>query len=141
MKLSTKSRYGTRILVDIAQNQGNGPVQNGDIAERQGISVQYVLQLGRDLKATGYVKTVRGPKGGLLLRKPADEIRLGDIVRSLEPQPELAVCGRNPDVCERSIECQTRLVWMQATEAMYERLNAYTITDLLNNHALKCRLG
>lgn len=131
MKLSTKSRYGARILIDIAQNQGEGPVQNGDIAERQEISVQYLQQLARDLKAAGFVKAVRGPKGGLLLARPADRIRLGEVVRALEPQSELVACGQHPDGCDRSVECRTRLVWMYATEAMYSRLNNFTITDML----------
>ena len=67
MKLSTRSRYGTRILVDLARHKDQGPVQIGEISKRQDISVKYLEQLIRPLKQANLVTSVRGPKGGHLL--------------------------------------------------------------------------
>ena len=69
MKLSTRSRYGVRILVDLARNSNQGPVQMGEISKRQDISVKYLEQLIRPLKQANMVNSVRGPKGGHLLTK------------------------------------------------------------------------
>ncbi len=64
MKLSTRSRYGARILLDLARNCNQGPVQIGEISKRQDISVKYLEQLIRPLKQANLVNSVRGPKGG-----------------------------------------------------------------------------
>jgi len=64
MKLSTRSRYGTRLMLDIARNSNEGPVRINDIAKRQEISVKYLEQLIIPLKKAVYIKSVRGPKGG-----------------------------------------------------------------------------
>ena len=130
MKLSTKSRYGARILMDIAQHQDQGPVQNSEIARRQDISVQYVLQIARLLKKAGFIRTLRGPKGGHLLTREPEMITLGQVVRVLEPRSELVECGCSPEVCEKSVDCRVRLVWMEATEALFDHLEKVTVADL-----------
>jgi len=130
VKLSTKSRYGARILMDIAQHQAQGPVQNSEIARRQAISVQYVLQIARLLKKAGFIRTRRGPKGGHLLTKKPEEISLGRVVRVLEPITELVECGCSPEVCDKSTDCRVRLVWMEATEALFDHLETVTVADL-----------
>ena len=84
MKLSTRSRYGTRMLLDMAQHYNQGPVQVGDIAKRQGISVKYLEQIIIPLKRAGYVKSARGPKGGHALARRPEEITVGEIVALLE---------------------------------------------------------
>lgn len=131
VNLSTKSRYGVRILTDIALNQSNGPVQNSEIAKRQDISLQYVVQIVRLLKSDKLVATVRGPKGGHVLAVPPNKITCGQLVRLLETHSDLVRCGPNAKVCKRSKECQIRLVWMDATEALFERLDSVTIADLV----------
>lgn len=134
MKLSTRSRYGTRILVDLARHDDQGPVQIGDISKRQDISVKYLEQLIRPLKQADLVTSVRGPKGGHLLAVKPDEITLGQIVRLFEGQSDLVECISNPDKCAMSDDCQVRLAWQDATRVLYEKLDATTIADLMQDH-------
>ena len=131
MKLSTRSRYGTRILVDLARHNDQGPVQIGEISKRQDISVKYLEQLIRPLKQADLVTSVRGPKGGHLLAVKPDEITLGQIVRLFEGQSDLVECVSNPEKCSMSDDCQVRLAWRDATRVLYEKLDATTIADLM----------
>jgi Rrf2 family protein len=132
MKLSTRSRYGTRILVDLARHKDQGPVQIGEISKRQDISVKYLEQLIRPLKQANLVTSVRGPKGGHLLAENPENISLGQVVRLFEGQTDLVECVSFPDKCPMSDDCQVRLAWQDATEVLYEKLNATTISDLMN---------
>ena len=131
MKLSTRSRYGTRMMLDMAQHCKEGPVQIGDIARRQEISVKYLEQLIIPLKKANYIKSVRGPKGGHMLAKSPEEITVGEIVNLLEGGINLIDCIENPDTCNRSNICLTRGVWQEATEAMYDKLNSITLSELI----------
>ena len=135
MKLSTRSRYGARILVDLARHNGQGPVQIGEISKRQDISVKYLEQLIRPLKQASMVTSVRGPKGGHLLAKNPEEISLGQIVRLFEGQSELVECISNPEQCNMSDDCQVRLAWKDATRVLYEKLDSTTISDLIQENA------
>ena len=134
MKLSTRSRYGARILVDLARHTDQGPVQIGEISKRQDISVKYLEQLIRPLKQASMVTSVRGPKGGHLLAKKAEEISLGQIVRLFEGQSELVECISKPELCKMSDDCQVRLAWKDATRVLYEKLDSTTIADLLDGN-------
>ena len=131
MKLSTRSRYGARILVDLASHQDQGPVQIGEISKRQGISVKYLEQLIRPLKEARLINSVRGPKGGHLMAKNPKKVTLGQIVRLFEGQAELVECISCPEKCPLSDDCRVRLAWMDATQALYTRLDTTTIADLL----------
>lgn len=132
MRLSTRSRYGTRMMVDLAQHYDEGPVQIRDIAERQDISAKYLEQLIIPLKKANYIKSVRGPKGGHLLAMPPEEITVGEIVRTLEDQISLVHCIENPGTCHRVGACLTRDLWRTATKAVYNELDAVTLFELIN---------
>ena len=134
MKLSTRSRYGTRMMLDLAQHYGESPVQIGEIARRQDISVKYLEQLIIPLKKANYIKSVRGPKGGHVLAKPPEEITVGEIVELLEGGINLADCIENPDTCDRSETCLTRGIWETATRAMHQELNSITLSDMVKGH-------
>jgi len=135
MKLSTRSRYGTRILVDLARHNDQGPIQIGEISKRQDISVKYLEQLIRPLKQASMVTSVRGPKGGHMLAKEPEDITLGQIVRLFEGQTELVECISNPEQCNMSDDCQVRLAWKEATRVLYEKLDSTTISDLIQENA------
>jgi len=130
MKLSTRSRYGTRLLLDMAQHYDQGPIQLGDIAKRQDISVKYLEQIIIPLKKANYVLSVRGPKGGHFLAKPPEDITLGEIVALLEAGPSLVECIEHAEVCQRSATCPTRPIWKEAAQAMFDKLDAITLADL-----------
>ena len=131
MRLSTRSRYGTRLMGDLAQNYDKGPVRIGEIAKRQDISVKYLEQLIIPLKQSKLIKSIRGPKGGHMLARPPDQITVGQVVRALEGAIELVDCIENPGECERSGSCMTRGVWEDASKAMYEILNSITLSKML----------
>ena len=135
MKLSTKSRYGTRMILDLAQHHGQGAIQLGEIARRQKISLKYLEQIIRPLKKAGFVKSFRGAKGGHVLTKLPSEVTVGEIVALLEGGKTLVKCERDPEVCSRVDSCVTRYIWMEAATAMYERLAAITFADLLSMDA------
>ena len=132
MKLSTRSRYGARILVDIARNYEKGPVQVGEIAKRQNISVKYLEQLIRPLRTEKLISSIRGPKGGYIMARKPEEISLGEILRIYEGQNDLVACVSKPDSCERSDACRLRRAWKDAATAMSDKLDATTIADLIN---------
>jgi Rrf2 family protein len=134
MKLSTRSRYGARILVDLARHQNEGPVQIGEISKRQDISVKYLEQLIRPLKKAELVTSVRGPKGGHMLAEKPEKITLGQVVRLFERQAELVECISHPGKCHMSEDCQVRLAWKDATRVLYEKLDATSIADLMDSN-------
>ena len=131
MKLSTRSRYGTRIILELARRKNEGPIQAGDISSKQRISVKYLEQLIRTLKQARLVTSVRGPKGGHMLTKDPAEITLGQIVSLYEGQSELVGCISAPENCAMSPECKVRLAWQDATLALYRSLDNISIADLL----------
>ncbi len=132
MKLSTRSRYGTRLMLDMAEHYDDGPIHLMKIAQRQGISVKYLEQIIIPLKKAQYIKSLRGPKGGHVLAKPPEEITVGEIVALLEEGDSLVECSQNAEVCERSSVCPTRQVWREAAAAMFAKLDSVTLADLLN---------
>lgn len=119
-------------MLDLAQHYDESPVQIGDIAKRQGISVKYLEQLIIPLKKADYIRSVRGPKGGHRLAKPPGDITVGEIVKLLEGGISLSDCIANPDLCDRSDTCVTRAIWEAATAAMYDKLDTITLSDLIN---------
>ena len=139
MKLSTKSRYGTRMILDLAQHYGQGAIQLGEIAKRQKISLKYLEQIIRPLKKAGYVGSFRGAKGGHILNKPPDEITVGEIVAVLEGGDTLIQCDQDPATCEREDSCLTRYLWMEAAKAMYTRLAEITFADVMSLQEEVCK--
>ncbi|MGB8993416.1 MAG: Rrf2 family transcriptional regulator [Desulfobaccales bacterium] len=131
MKLSTRSRYGTRLLLDMAQHYNQGPVQLGDIARRQEISVKYLEQIIIPLKRAHFIETVRGPKGGHILAKPPEEITVAEIVGLLEDSTSLVQCTERAEVCGRASTCPTRLIWKKASQAMFDTLKSVTLADMV----------
>ena len=131
MKLSTRSRYGARIVLELARRIDDGPIQVGEISTHQQISVKYLEQLIRTLKKAQLVSSVRGPKGGHLLAKKPDEITLGQLVRLFEGQTDLVECISTPENCPMAVDCRVRLAWKEATKALYDSLDGITISDLL----------
>jgi Rrf2 family protein len=121
------------MMLDMAQHLDAGPIQIGDIAERQDISVKYLEQLIIPLRKAGYVKSVRGPKGGYILAKPPEEITVGDVVNVLEGGVSLTDCIEDPDICEKSDTCLTRGLWQEATQAISERLDAVTLSEMIES--------
>jgi len=139
MKLSTKGRYGVRALLDLALHQNAGLVPLKEIARRQEISLPYLEHLIAPLVAAGLVKSTRGARGGVLLLKPAAQIKLSEVVQLLEGPVAPVDCVNNPELCHRSASCVTRDIWVQMKEAMSKVLDSTTLKDLVERQRQKGR--
>jgi len=132
MKLSTRGRYGTRTLLDLALHQTEGrPIPLKQIAQRQEISLQYLEHLITPLIAAGMVKSSRGARGGVQLAKPPREIELIEVIETLEGSIVPVDCIDSPEVCPRSKLCATRDIWVELNEAINGVLKSTTLQDLV----------
>ena len=130
MKLSTRSRYGTRLMIDLAEHGLEKFVQLKDVARRQGISLKYLEQIVIPLKKANYLLSARGAGGGYKLSKPPEEITVGEIVALLDGGKSLAQCALEPEVCDRARSCSTRNLWIEAAEVLFGKLDSVTLSDL-----------
>lgn len=132
IRVSTKGRYALRAMVDLANHDTDEPVARRDIADRQGISADYVAQLFRPLQDAGLVEGVKGPGGGYRLTQQADRIRVRDVVEAVEGPlalaPCLEECQNSP--CPEEDDCPTRHLWERLSRRMIEVLESYTLADL-----------
>ena len=137
MKLSTKTRYGTRMLVYMAGQDRLRPVPLSEMSRKTGVSVKYLEQLLIKLRRAGLVKSVRGPKGGYLLQGDPADITVGDIVRVLENGIRLAPCIDNPSFCEKSDQCVARNVWFRATQALVDVFSSFSLARLVHGEKIE----
>jgi Rrf2 family protein len=131
MKLSTRTRYGIRAIIELAQYEGSRPLQLKMIAERQDISIKYLEQLMGLLRSAGLVRSVRGSKGGYALGRPAEQIKLSEVFRCLEGPVTTTECVDDEDCCKRSADCVAREVWVDVEAAIHNVLDAITLRDLV----------
>jgi Rrf2 family protein len=120
----------------MAQHYNQGPIQLGEIAKRQNISVKYLEQIIIPLKKAHFIESVRGPKGGHTLAKPPQEITVAEIVALLEEGVGLVECTEHADICGRADTCPTRLIWREASRAMLHTLKSITLADLVEKAKL-----
>jgi Rrf2 family protein len=137
MKLSTRARYGTRALLDLAIHQDEAPVSLKDIAHRQQISLQYLEHLITPLINAGLVRSVRGPKGGVSLARKPEKIKMSEIMQLLEGSISVVECVDDPKLCDRSESCVTRDVWDEVNKAMNGVLEATTLANLVERQKTK----
>ena len=140
MKLSTRARYGTRALLDLALHGGEGPILLKDIAQRQQISLLYLEHLITPLIAAGLVRSVRGARGGVWLAKPPREIKLSEVVQILEGPIAPVECVGNPETCPRSGLCATRDIWGELKQAIDGVLESTTLQGLVERQKSKGKL-
>jgi Rrf2 family transcriptional regulator, cysteine metabolism repressor len=134
MKVSAKGEYGVRAMAILALEYRAGPVPLREIAEREGISYQFLEQIFLPLRRAGLIESVRGAKGGYTLARPPDTINVGDILRALEGPiaPVDCVAEGNAGSCGRSGACLTRGIWERLRDRMSEVLDDITLADVIN---------
>ncbi|HOQ12425.1 MAG TPA: Rrf2 family transcriptional regulator [Spirochaetota bacterium] len=132
MKISTRSRYGLRLMIYLALNESGSPVFLKDIAAKEEISEKYLSQIIISLKSSGLVRTFRGAHGGYLLSRPASQITLREIIESLEGDLSLVDCVTNPALCKKSSQCTARTVWDEMSFLIIDFLSSTTLEDLVN---------
>jgi Rrf2 family transcriptional regulator, cysteine metabolism repressor len=137
MKLSTRTRYGMRALMDLALHSTGQPVQLKDIAKRQGISLSYLEHLIIPLISAGILKSIRGSHGGIKLARPPEGIKLTEIFEILEGHLAPVDCIKDSQDCLRSGACATQDIWNDMKEAMLSVLESNTLQDLANRQKSK----
>jgi len=130
MKLSTRSRYGVRFMLDLAQDYNKEPIQLSNISKNQKISNKYLTQIVYKLKKFGLIKSERGAYGGYFLAKSPEKITLKEIVENLENGLYLVPCVKNPEVCDKSNKCVFHNLWVYLSENIKETLEKINLEDL-----------
>ena len=137
MKLSTRTRYGTRALLDLARHQGDKPVQLKEIARRQNISLHYLEHIITPLVGAGIIRSTRGARGGVQISRKPEQIKLSEVVSLLEGTIMPVDCITDPECCERADSCVTRDIWSDMKDAIDKTLNSVTLQDLLEREKSK----
>ncbi len=133
-KLSTKGRYGTRLMANLARHykNGQGAIILKSVAEEEGISIRYLEQIIIPLKIDKLVKSIRGAGGGYTLGRPPQEIKLCDILRAMEGSCSLVECVEDPASCEKVPVCGTHEIWKEATRLLKGYFDKTTLQDVLD---------
>ncbi|MBU4525639.1 MAG: Rrf2 family transcriptional regulator [Desulfomicrobium sp.] len=138
MKISARSRYATRILIDLAMNDDDAPVRTTFISERTGITVQFIEQILKPLRQAELVVSKRGATGGYHLNKPASEVSLGEIVRTMEGSLSLTDCCDDAELCSRTDICLTRDAWKRISTVLANALDSIKLSDIIDGLPPQC---
>ncbi|HMA61646.1 MAG TPA: Rrf2 family transcriptional regulator [bacterium] len=139
-QLSTKGRYGTRLMFQLALNYGQGPMLLKDIAKNEDLSTKYLEHIVPLLKSANFINSTRGAHGGYALAKEPAEIDLRTLVAVLEGDIAPVDCVDSPDICERSDTCVARDVWSILEDRINETLEDITLQDMVDNFKEKYEL-
>jgi Rrf2 family protein len=139
MKLSTRARYGVRLMLVLAQNYGKEPVYLKDIAKQEEISEKYLSLLIMPLRGAGIVTSVRGAYGGYNLAKDPKEITLKEIVDVLEGDCSLVDCVKDPSICPRVSTCVSHDIWATIGGKIAETLSSITLDKMVAMNQEKAR--
>lgn len=132
MRLSTKSRYAVTSLLDVVMHSDQGPVSLADISKRQGVSLSYLEQLFSKMRRNDLVISTRGPGGGYLLSRPAEEINVSAIVQSVDE--ELKVYNKDALASGEEFEpCLTETLWEELSDEINGYLTGISLAEIIND--------
>jgi len=135
VRISTKGRYGTRLMVALASQFGKSPVLLKEIAKQEEISEGYLQHIVDALKGAGLIHSNRVGHGGYTLARSPAEITLREVLGVLEGSISLVECVEKPELCTRSKTCVTREVWAELSRTIAGTLNGITLDDMINRKA------
>ena len=136
MKISTKGRYGVRLMLSLALHYEKGTLALKAIAKEQGISEKYLEQIVNPLTKCGLVQSYRGAQGGYILTRPPEEITIGEVLRLLEGPLSPVDCVDNP-TCPNSDSCVSLSIWRKMKDALDDVVDNITLADLAEEHQMK----
>lgn len=133
IKLSTKGRYGTRLMLNLAQNYDNGneAVILKSVSDNEDISIRYLEQIVIPLKISRLVKSIRGAGGGYTLARHPSEIKVSEILHALEGSCCLVDCVEDPDYCDRIPICASFEIWKESSKLLRDYFEGITLQDLI----------
>ena len=131
MRLTTKGRFAVTAMLDLAMNAQNGAVKLNDISERQNISLSYLEQLFGKLRRANLVDSIRGPGGGYVLAKNADQINIAQIITAAEDKLDATQCSSKAD-CHNGAPCLTHDLWENLNRTINQYLSSVTLQTVLN---------
>ena len=136
MKLTTKGRYAVMAMADLALNKDNWPISLTDISLRQNISLPYLEQIFIKLKDNNLVKSTRGAKGGYILEKPANEIKISNIISAVNEQVKTLNCKKESKKgCNnKSTKCITHNLWDQLDQHINNFFERVKLQDLVKRN-------
>ena len=132
MKISTKGRYGLRILIDLAMHDPGKPRMLRDIAQSQQISEKYISRLVIDLRRANLIRSVRGVNGGFHLARNPSAITLLEVLETMEGPISVVDCVRSPEKCKRRHLCPARDIWTKLNDGIRRLTRDITLDDILN---------
>jgi len=130
VKLSTKGRYAVMAMADLGKSETGKPVALADVADRQEISLSYLEQLFGKLRRAGLVKSVRGPGGGYLLSREADQIRISDVIQAVDEPINATRCSQAEGCHSDKARCLTHDLWQALTYQIHLYLSSVTLADV-----------
>ena len=134
MMVSTRGRYALRVIIDLAENAGDGHVPMREVAERQGLSLKYLERILPLLVSANLVEGVHGKGGGYRLSKDPSNISVGEVLRITEGDIAPVACLENNAVtCEHINDCRTLPVWKGLNDRINEYLDSVSIADLMKD--------
>ena len=139
MRLSTKGRYAVMAMADLAQHEAaNKPVSLADIAQRQEISLSYLEQLFAKLRRNGLVKSVRGPGGGYRLSRPANDLRISDVIVAVDEPIAATRCkpGSAKGCTGQGARCVTHDLWEELGRQIHVFLSGVSLSDVVEKRVL-----
>ena len=137
MNLSTRCRYATRAMIEIARHYGKDPVSLKAIEEKQKISRQYLQQLMPALKREGLIRVTKGKNGGFMLARPPSRIKIGEIINAQEGEIALVDCVSDKGLCDFQGQCPSRDIWVEASRRLNDYFNSLTLEDVLQTGQTK----
>jgi len=131
MRVSTKGRYGLRVMIELASREGDGPVMMSTISECQKLSRKYLHSILTSLKNAGLVRAVRGARGGYLLARSAADITARQVLHALEGSFAPVECLHDSSLCDRTRECVAREVWQRMEDSLEQMLSHVNLQQLV----------
>jgi Rrf2 family protein len=130
LRMSTRGRYGLRLMVALALNYGNGTTLLRDVSRREGISEKYLGQIVIPLKNAGLILSRRGALGGYALARPPGELTVKDVVEAIEGRVAAGPCVHDPEACARATACVASEVWKKLSADIERSLSSFTLAGL-----------
>ena len=134
MKISTRGRYAVRVLIDMAENFKGDYIPLKDIVKRQDVSLKYLEGIMLLLSKSGVVEGVHGKGGGYKLKKPPEDITIGEVLRATEGSLAPVACLDGEISCERAADCRTLPLWKEFYGLVNGFFDGKTVKDLMNDN-------